>query len=195
MIRSDSNRFGKTLFILYPGDYFATGDDCLLATVAGSCVVVCLHDERRLIGGIGHFIVPGSIGTEGIVADEVAAQGITSMEHLIGDIVKLGGDRKSCRATLYGAGTFGGNAVTGDVMGSNIKFLHEYFRLEKIPVAREDLGGNFRRKIFFSPRTGSSFRKFLVNNNDHSEFMKLESEYISSVFSNTATFGKVLLFD
>ena len=195
MIRSEANRFGKTLFILYPGDYHASADDCLMATVAGSCAVVCLYDERRQIGGIGHFIVPGSIGTEGIVADEVAAAGITSMEHLIGDIVKLGGDRKSCRATLYGAGSFAGNTIPGSVTGGNISFLHEYFALEKIPIAREDLGGNFRRKIFFSPRTGTSFRKFLVNNNAHSEFMRLESEYISSVFRTGANFGKVVLFD
>ncbi|MBN2158588.1 MAG: chemotaxis protein CheD [Spirochaetes bacterium] len=195
MIRSDNNRFGKPLYILYPGDHHAAADNSLIATVVGSCVAVCLYDYRKMIGGVGHFIVPGSIGTEGIIADEVAAQGITSMEHLIGEIVKLGGDRKSFRATLYGAGEFSGDHGLDNVAGSNIQFLHEYFKLEKIQVAREDLGGNYRRKIFFCPRTGSSFRKILMNNRDHSEFMRLESEYINGVFGNNERFGKVLLFD
>src|SRR5208337_3804240 len=92
MIRSESNRFGWPLYILYPGDYFAAGDECLLATVTGSCAVVCLHDAKRWIGGLGHFIVPGAMGTEGLVADEVAKQGITSMERLIGEMVKRGGE-------------------------------------------------------------------------------------------------------
>jgi chemotaxis protein CheD len=192
MIRSDANRFGRPLYILYPGDYFATGDDCLMATVTGSCAVVCLHDAVRRMGGVGHFIVPGGLGTEGIIADEVARQGITSLEQLIGEIVKLGGDRKRLRATLFGAGSFG---VQDSVAGGNIRFLHEYFRFEGIPVNREDLGGDLRRKIFFDPRTGESYRKYLKNNRDHSEFMKLESEYVSSVFRNKETYGTIMLFD
>lgn len=192
MIRSESNRFGKTLYILYPGDYFATIGDCLLATVTGSCVVVCLHDTMLNIGGMGHFILPGAMGTEGLVADVVAKQGITSMEHLMGEMVKQGSSRKSLRAILYGAGNFGDSGV---MSGGNIRFLHEYFASEKIQVTKEDLGGNLRRKIYFFPRTGVSYRKFLRNNIDHSEFMKLENEYISYTFMNKEKFGKVILFD
>lgn len=195
MIRSETNRFGKTLFILYPGDYFATVDDCLLATVTGSCVVVCLYDGERKIGGVGHFILPGSMGTEGIVADEVAKQGIACLEHLMGEIVKLGGTRKSLRATLYGAGSFSGSGTQGVISNGNIQFLHEYFQFEKIDISREDLGGNFRRKIFFCPQTGTSFRRFLKNNHAHSEFMKLENEYINSMFRNKEEYGKIILFD
>lgn len=195
MIRTDRNRFGKSLFILYPGEYFASRDDCLIATVVSSCVVVCLHDPIKRLGGMGHFIVPGSIGTEGIVADTIAAHGIASMEHLIGEIVKLGGDRRSCRATLFGAAGPGRGEANMDVLQSNIRFLHEYFSIERIAVAKQDLGGTARRKIFFHPENGSLYRKFLVNNNDHSEFVRLEKEYIASAFGSADTFGKVLLFD
>lgn len=195
MIRSESNRFGKTLYILYPGDYFATADDCLLATVTGSCVVVCLYDTAQKIGGVGHFILPGAMGTEGLIADEVAKQGIASIEHLMGEMVKLGSTRKMLRATLYGAGNFSEHEAKGVLSRGNIQFLHEYFKFEKIYIAGEDLGGILRRKIYFSPRTGESYRKFLKNNTDHSEFMKLEAEYISAVFSNKEKFGKVLLFE
>ena len=104
MIRSTENRFGKVLYTLFPGDYFATGEDCILGTVIGACACVCLYDGGRRIGGMGHFIVPGMIGTEGIFSDEIAKLGITSMEYLIGEIVKLGGDRKYLKAKLFGVG-------------------------------------------------------------------------------------------
>jgi chemotaxis protein CheD len=193
MIRSESNRFGKPLFILYPGDYYATIENCLLATVTGTCVVVCLYDSLRGMGGMGHFIVPGAMGTEGIIIDEVAKQGITSMEHLVGELVKLGSSRDKLRATLFGAGCFG--VAQEALSGGNIRFLHEYFRYEKITVNREDLGGQFRRKIMFNPRSGASFRKHLKNNIEHSEFRKLEGEYIARAFGAAENYGKVLLFD
>ena len=193
MIRSETNRYGRPLFILYPGDHYATIDNCLLATVTGTCVVVCLHDPLRCSGGMGHFIVPGAMGTEGIMADDVAKQGITSMEHLVGEMVKLGSSRDKLRATLFGAGSFGGAQEA--LSSGNIRFLHEYFKYEKIGVHKEDMGGHFRRKIFFNPRSGASYRKNLKNNREHSEFMKLEGEYIASAFGAAGKYGKVLLFD
>ena len=195
MIRSESHRFGRPLYVLYPGDYFATAEDCLLATVTGSCAVVCLYDTSGRIGGLGHFIVPGAMGTEGLLADVVAKQGITSMERLIGELVKQGSDRKALRATLFGAASFSAGESPDKLSGDNIRFLHEYFRFENIPVFREDLGGRYRRKVLFDPRSGKAYRKYLKNNGAHSEFMKLEREYIDGVFCNKEPFGKVLLFD
>ncbi|HDP80841.1 MAG TPA: hypothetical protein ENN21_08365, partial [Spirochaetes bacterium] len=77
MIRSEASKYNKSMCILFPGDYFATKENCILGTVVGACVCVCLYDEVRGIGGMGHFIVPGMIGTEGIIADEIAKHGIT----------------------------------------------------------------------------------------------------------------------
>src|SRR5271157_2607023 len=194
MIRSEANRFGLPLYIMYPGEHFATGEECLLATVTGSCAVVCLHDAAHGIGGLGHFIVPGAMGTEGLLADEVAKQGITSMERLIGELVKKGSARKTLRVTLFGAASFGIGEGPDALSGDNIRFLHEYFRFEKIPVFREDLGGRYRRKILFYPRSGAVYRKYLKNNSAHSEFMKLEREYIAGVFGNKEPYGEVRLF-
>ena len=196
MIKSESNRFGKTLYILYPGDYFAINENCILGTVTGAGVVVCLYDPDKRLGGMGHFVVPGTIGTDGIYADDIARQGIQSMELLMGEIVKLGGDRRYLRAKLFGAGYI--TSVIEDMGGlrkSNIRFLHEYFTLERILVEKEDLGGDFRRKIFFSPLKGTAYRRFQRRNEDSSEFKKLEKEYIDNVFRNRDRTGKVILFE
>ena len=195
MIVSRDNRLGKPLHILMPGDYHAVNTDCIMVTVTGACVCVGLFDDGRRIGGMGNFIVPGMIGTEGIHADQIAAHGITQMEYLIGEIVKLKGDRKYLKAKLFGASANGFNGgKMEEIVESNIRFLREYFSCEKITVAREDLGGRLRRKILFEPLTGSAFRRYQMRNEDSSEFLKLEREYIDTVFRNKPKFGKVMLF-
>jgi len=196
MIRSDVNNFGKTLFIMNPGDYFATKDDCILGTVVGACVVVCLSDPVKKLGGMGHFIVPGSLNTKGIYADDIAQHGILNLEYLMGELVKLGGDRRFLRAKVFGAGYITtGLKVASEVVDSNIRFIYEYFTMEKIIVDRSDLGGEFRRKIYFYPQTGYVYRKILQHNEETSEFIKLEKEYIDHAFRDKARHGRVLLFD
>jgi len=196
MIKSESNKFNKSMYILYPGDYFATKEDCILGTVTGSCIAVCLFDEARGIGGMGHFVVPGAIGTEGITSDDIARNGITSMEYIMGEIVKLGGDRRYLTAKIFGAGYMNSSARSeADLSMSNIRFMQEYFTLENIHVARSDLGGDFRRKIFFESRDGTVYRQILKNNEDSSEFTQLEKEYIDSEFRNIDRKGRIVLFE
>jgi chemotaxis protein CheD len=145
---------------------------------------------------MGHFIIPGAIGTAGIVTDEIARLGVNSMEFLMGEIVKLGGDRKFLRAKIFGAGYSDQPKKTTDEMAtSNIRFIHEYFLLENIPVERNDLGGDFRRRIYFSTRDGVVYRQILKNNEESSEFIKLEQEYIDVQFRNKKKTGRVLIFE
>lgn len=195
MIKSDSSKFGKPLYVLYPGDYFATQDDVVLGTVTGSCVAVCLYDTSRNIGGMGHFIVPGALGTEGIIKDDIARRGVLHMEYLMGEIVKLGGDRRFLRAKIFGAGYMDGRNRDKSTIDSNIRFIHEYFTLENILVERTDLGGDFRRRLYFSTRDGVVYRQILQNNEEYSEFVKLEQEYIDTEFRDKKRTGRIVLFE
>ena len=195
MIKSRDRRTGCALYILYSGDYFATNEECVLGTVTGSCVVVCLYDTLRGIGGMGYLIIPGAMGTEGIYRDRIAVHGVTQMEHIIGEIVKLGGDRNFLKAKIFGASYNSDPSGVKELSFEVIRFIHEYFSGERIPVVSDDLGGNFRRKIYFYPGSGRAFRKLLVNNEEHSEFIRMEREYIEGVFNNRERYGKVILFE
>ena len=178
-----------------PGDFYAEECDCILATVTGSCIVVCLHEWRRNIGAMGHFIVPGSPGTHEIYSDEIASHGINSMEHLVALVVKLGGDRKNLRAKLFGASYLPGTSGFKDVIAGNISFLHDYFSIEKIPVEKEDLGGDRRRKLYFYPVTGKVYRRLLSKNEETSEFIEMEKEYIQRTIRERGSFGKIVMFE
>ncbi len=196
MIKSESRRFGRNLYILYPGEYIAVKEDCILASIVGATVAVCLYDLERKIGGMGQFIVPGTIGTHGIITDDIARHGIQSMELLMAEIVKRGGDRKFLKAKLFGAGYIQeGIPDMGGVQGSNIRFLREYFTIERIEVLKEDLGGDHRRKIYFYPYDGKVLRRYQRRNEDSSEFRILEREYVESVFRNRERTGKLILFE
>lgn len=195
MIKSWDRRTGSTLYILYSGDYYATRENCVLGTVTGSCVIVCLYDPLRGIGGMGHLIIPGAMGTEGIYRDAIAGHGVTQMEHIIGEMVKLGGDRKYFKAKVFGASYNHDHSRTRGLSFEVIRFIHEYFSGEQIPVVSDDLGGNSRRKIYFYPGSGRVFRKLLANNEEHSEFITMEREYIEGVFNNKKRYGKVILFE
>ncbi len=195
MIKSHDRKSGKDMYILYPGDCLATTEDCILSTVTGSCVVVCLYDTSRGIGAMTHFIVHGTLGTEGIFRDDVAAHAVSKMEILIGEIVKQGGDRRDLTGKVFGGAHLSGEtARISEVVESTTRFIREYSLSEKIPVAAQDIGGGNRRKIIFFPRTGKVLRKLLVNNSESSEFSVMEREYIDRELRSGKKYGKVILF-
>ncbi|MDA3900389.1 MAG: hypothetical protein PF637_07705 [Spirochaetes bacterium] len=196
MIKSDHSHYGKPLIMLYPGEHLVTSEDVVFSTVAGSCLVVTLNDKQRAIGGLGHFILPGQIGTGGITHDEVAAYGITQLEYLFGEFVKLGSRRENLTADVFGAAALDNNMNVNEAMQkSNIAFIHTFFTAEHIPIHTLDLAGSQRRKIVYFPRTGKTFRKILTNNESNSEIIRLEQEYINSAFHELREKTQYVLFN
>lgn len=197
MIKSNSSQYNKPMYMLYPGEYFVCKQDVVLATVAGSCLVVCLFDKYRKMGGLGQFILPGVMGTGGLTKSQVAAYAVTQLEYLFGEFVKLGGDRKDLTAKVFGAASYAVNGrVDERVLLANVRFVHEFFSNEKIPVENLDISGDKRRKVVFFPKTGKTFRKLLSNNETSSEIIRMENEYIENAFKYIRKpETKVILFD
>lgn len=195
MPRKKTKLFDDNTHILHPGEYYATTGNNILGTVTGSSVVVCLYDKEKKIGGMGHFIVPGTIGTKGLISDEIARVGITNMEYLMGEIVKLGGDRKRLQVKVFGAGEgSGADDRISDIVRGNIQFIHQYFKMEEIEIEEEALGGAKKRKIHFNPTNGN-VKEELVTDDAASEFLEVEKEYIDRVFKDMDETGKVILFE
>jgi chemotaxis protein CheD len=195
MIKSDHSKYNKPIIMLYPGEWHVTKEDILLISVSGSSLVVTLHDKYRRIGGLGQFVLPGQIGTGGLTDDEVASYGITQIEYLIGEFVKLGGNRKDLTANVFGSAKLtSANRVDERVLKSNMYFIHNFFSAEKIPVEHLDISGSMRRKVIFSPKDGRTFRKMLKNNEAGSEIIRLENEYIERAFKEVHKKTEYTLF-
>ena len=137
------------IHFLSPGEYYATDQPEILGTVLGSCISVCLIDEKNQIGGMNHFMLPGCISTKEILISEIGRYGLYAMELLIGEIIKKGGDRKTLKGKCFGGGSvLRFRQSDGDIPEANIQFIRKYFELEKIPLITEDLGGAQGRKIY-----------------------------------------------
>lgn len=194
MPKNDDSMFNDSLYVLKPGEFYATSDNGILGTVTGSSVVVCLYDMEKGIGGMCHFIVPGAIGTKGILFDDIARFGVTNMEYLMGEIVKLGGDRRRLKAKVYGSGEVGteDNRI-GDILKGNLQFIEQYFKIENIEIEESKMGGTSRKKIYFEPKTGV-VREEEIGAEDAALFVRLEAEYIDMVFKNKDKTGDVHMF-
>jgi len=195
LFRSSKNRFGKDLYILFPGEYLVVKkEECVLASVTNSCIVVCLFDVQEKIAGMGHFVLPGALGTDIIAVDEIAKQGITDMEYIMGEVVKLGGDRKRLRATFFGSLTSEKDPDMEKMVWNSIKFLRDYFTMENIKVVKETVSPRTQKVLFYCP-SGRVHRKDVDAKRDYSEFIRRENEYMQEIIRKKQQYGKVILFD
>lgn len=180
--------------MLMPGEYYATQNDEVLYTVVGSCICACIYDHKNNVAGMSHFMLPGIINPQEIRYSEVGRYGIFAMELLIGELMKLGAQRKNLQAKLFG----GGNLMRfrksdGDVTGSNIRFGQKFLSLEGIPLVKSDMGGDKGRKIlFFSDDYRVLLKRF--DTKDARIYLKEEAEYKKKIFQKRLAKSPVRFF-
>jgi chemotaxis protein CheD len=74
------------------------------------------------------------------------------MHRLVTDILDLGGQREDLEFKVMGGGNVLDMAL--DVGGHNVQFVRDYLQREGFQIAAEDLGDNFARKLYYSPKSG-----------------------------------------
>jgi chemotaxis protein CheD len=161
------------------GQYYVTQKDEVLIAILGSCISACIRDVVIGLGGMNHFMLPEE---QGIPAAELhyspwntaARYGECAMTLLLEEIFKSGGKRESLEIKL-----FGGTKVLAhlnDVGSLNIDFVRKFLRKRKLPIAAEDMGGSYPRKVIYSPRTGKVKVKRLppIMNIEQSDMNKFE---------------------
>jgi chemotaxis protein CheD len=146
---------------ILPGEYYVTQSDECVTTVLGSCVSACIRDVRMGIGGMNHFMLPMHRGNDNSVISDAARYGNFAMEHLINDIIKNGGQRKSLEFKLFGGGRV--MQASMDVGKKNIEFVLAYLKAEGFAVTAQDLGDEYPRKVIYFPKTGKVRMKKLTS--------------------------------
>ena len=85
------------------GEYQVSDDEeVVFSTILGSCIAACLRDPVVGVGGINHFLLPGSAG--GGEGGASARYGVHLMELLINGLLKKGASRKRIEAKIIGGG-------------------------------------------------------------------------------------------
>jgi chemotaxis protein CheD len=134
------------------GEYKVISDpDVVLSTILGSCVAACLRDPVAGVGGMNHFLLPGS-ANPGMGGGDATRYGVHLMELLINGMLKKGARRERIEAKVFGgAKTI---ATFSNVGEQNAAFAMKFLRDEGIKVVGSSTGGEHGRKLEFWPISG-----------------------------------------
>jgi chemotaxis protein methyltransferase CheR len=131
------------------GEWQVATTPTIVSTLLGSCVSACLFDEQAGVGGMNHFMLPSSSGSDASPANF----GVHAMELLINALMMRGAVRSRLRAKVFGAGAVT-KALPATVGEANAQFIRSFLAREGIPLVVERLGGERPREVFFRTDTG-----------------------------------------
>lgn len=163
--------------------------DDMLVTTLGSCVAACIHDPVARVGGMNHFLLPGSPVGDGFGI--ATRYGSVAMERLINDLLARGARRERLEVKLFGASRVIDTSL--DVGAANRAFALDYVRREGLALAGEDLGGPAGRRVHFFPTTGKAFRRLLRPETER-ETVHQELDFLKAL-KGAAVEGEMELFD
>jgi chemotaxis protein CheD len=161
LARYFDTRFQLEAVKILPGQCYAVHRDVIIVTVLGSCVSACLWDANTRIGGMNHFMLPGTARSAHDAASLSARLGVYAMELLINQVVKLGAVRSRLVAKVFGGGKVLDGLDTLNVGDQNGAFVLDFLKEEGIPVIARDLYDVWPRKVYFFPNTGKVLVKKL----------------------------------
>ena len=176
-----------------PGDFYVSDREELVSTVLGSCIAVCIHDVRRRLGGMNHFMLPEPMGERDSWSSTVgraARYGSDAMEQLINAIIKAGGQRADLRVKVFGGGRV--LKQMSDVGRRNIEFVQRYIVTEQLLLVASDLGDIHPRQVQFFPQSGRARVRLLQRRDDH-KLVAAERGYLKRLANDPIT-GEVELF-
>lgn len=152
------------------GEYKVSDDpDVVLSTILGSCVAACLRDPVAGVGGMNHFLLPGSANGSG---GEATRYGVHLMELLINGLLKKGARRERIEAKIIGgAKTIAGFSNVGE---KNAEFAHQFLSDEGIRIVGSNTGGDVGRKLEYFPVSGRA-RQYPLSGAEMQKTVALET--------------------
>jgi chemotaxis protein CheD len=139
---------------LHPGTLTVSATPLAVSTILGSCVGVCLFDAARGVGGMNHFLLPGSAGS----ARPTVRFGDLAMERLLAEVLRAGARRAGLAARVYGgACVLAAVRGPGDPLGDrNVAAALRFLEDARIPVLERGTGGRRGRRIVFHTWDGAA---------------------------------------
>jgi chemotaxis protein CheD len=140
---------GMRVLHVVQGEFVVSDEaDVTLTTVLGSCVAACMRDPLAGVGGMNHFLLPGTLGDQ---SDDLE-RGVHAMELLINALLRAGAKRDRLEAKLFGGARMMKNL--SDIGAKNAAFATSFLRQEGITCHGDSLGGEQARRIRYAPVSG-----------------------------------------
>ena len=146
---------------VHQGDCLVSNEpDLTFSTVLGSCISACVRDRVANVGGMNHFLLAEQSASAADRYGASARYGAFAMEQLINKVLNKGSGKKvNLEIKIFGGGLI--NSALTDVGAKNIAFVRDFLRDEGYPIAGEDVGGAYARRVMFKPHSGRAFVKRL----------------------------------
>jgi chemotaxis protein CheD len=184
-------QFDREAVKLLPGQYYAAGRDMMIVTVLGSCVAACLWDPVKRIGGMNHFMLPGS--AQAGAGSDAARMGVYAMELLINRLLKLGAERSRLVAKVFGGASVLEGMDVLNIGNQNSAFVLDFLKEEGIAVGAQDLYDVCPRKVYFFLQSGKVLVKRLGALRDD-RLQRRERDYLAALETSPSA-GEVEIFE
>ena len=139
---------------LQPGHLFVAERPTVITTILGSCIAVCLWDERKRIGGMNHFMLPIHAGA-GATSPRF---GTVAMEQLVTRLTDAGARLRHLRARVFGGACMFKEMQSPEHLGAkNAALALEDLSRRGIEVVQCEVGGNRGRKLAFHSDSGAAW--------------------------------------
>jgi chemotaxis protein CheD len=148
---------GEVVHIVQGEQFVSEDPNIVIATLLGSCVAACLRDPVAGVGGMNHFLLPGTDTARG-EAENIGI-GVHAMELLVNALLAHGARRERIEAKLFG----GACVVAGltSVGEKNARFAEEFLRREGIQHVGGSLRGDAGRRLQYWPVSGRARQVFM----------------------------------
>lgn len=142
---------------LLPGQLHGSAQPCQIRTILGSCVSICLWDQRQRVGGMNHFLLPAS--TEGKAASLRFADVATKA--LLENLQRLGCRPRDLQAKIFGGSSMfqSQNRYAISLGARNVAAALDLLKEAGIPVTAQETGGTQGRKIVFHTDNGMAWSR------------------------------------
>lgn len=130
---------------------FAVGrGDGVISTIGlGSCVAIVIYDRQTRVGGMAHVLLP----SEGLSRDKENRAKFpgTAVPLLLEEMKKLGARGPYTAKIAGGSSMFGALLPAGGInMGErNVVSARQALSEAGIPLAAQDVGGDYGRSVYF----------------------------------------------
>jgi len=178
---------------VFPGEFHVTArPDETLVTILGSCVSACIRAPVTKLGGMNHFMLPQSHSSGWGNDPQSTRYGNFAMEKLINELIKSGCSRDRMEIKVFGGGNVIDSISNRPVGTQNAEFVLHFLEAEGLRCAVQDLGGQYPRRIHYSPATGRVVRRLLGTGDTH-VITREETEYAARLLAKKPA-GDVELF-
>lgn len=126
----------------------------LVTYALGSCIAVIVHDAKRQLGGMLHFMLPNASTSPEKAREKPAMFGDTGVPLLFESMYALGSSKKDLTVKVVGGAKICDEKGVFDIGRRNHVIVRQMFWKNGVVVAAEDVGGDSSRTARLEVATG-----------------------------------------